>query len=495
MAFARDVSVATASQTDFTLSFPYIQTTDVVISVDGATQTVGAGNDYIFFDSSTIRFNTPLTGGETVVRQRKTSQSSRLVDYETGSIHAETDLDNDSLQAFYMAQEAIDTAALALGLDATENWDATSKRIKNLADAVSGKDAVTKDQLDAVAILSGNVPTPDNPGEDGYILRANAGSFDWASALTAGLAALNTSNTFSGDGWIIFEKTGERVTIKGDTFVSPRLESYRDSYSDHCMLVNYAARGTEASPADMQDGDNIYTLSLRPRVSGSFSIVGNVRHILRNSGTEIDVQFNSCGVRVGSPSGAHKGAGSINYQGDLYHNGVELRPRHLLAEATADNDASLDLSWTGTYREIIIEVDHVRPASDNTSLFIRTSSDGGTSYDSGASDYQWAAQIFDLATNLAAATSGSAMMINGNVVGVGNQATEMISGTIHLFAADDSGNRTHLDWSGYMNDTSGNVRKVSGCGERKTNAVTDGVQFLFNTGNITSGRVRVYGIQ
>ena len=40
--------------------------------------------------------------------RRKTSQGTKLVDYASGSVLTEDDLDTDSDQAFFMSQEAID---------------------------------------------------------------------------------------------------------------------------------------------------------------------------------------------------------------------------------------------------------------------------------------------------------------------------------------------------------------------------------------------------
>ena len=155
--FARDVSVATASQTDFNLSFNYLVASHVNVFVNGVLKVEGAASDYTFFDATTIRFNAGLTGGETVVRQRKTSQTTRLTNYTAGVL-GESALDNDSFQAFYMAQEAIDTAALALGKDSAELWDALSTRIINVGAPTASTDAATKGYVDSAAL--GTLPSP-----------------------------------------------------------------------------------------------------------------------------------------------------------------------------------------------------------------------------------------------------------------------------------------------------------------------------------------------
>jgi len=183
MAFARDVFTATASQTDFTISFPYLSEDDVFVFVDGVAQTEGSSSDYTFSDATTIQFTAGLTEGDVVVLQRKTSQSSRLTNYTAGAL-TEADLDNDSLQAFYMAQEAVDVANTAMILGSDNQWDGQSLRITAVATPTASTDAVTKAYADAIAILSGNVPTPDDPGDDGKALVAGSATFDWEVVLT-----------------------------------------------------------------------------------------------------------------------------------------------------------------------------------------------------------------------------------------------------------------------------------------------------------------------
>ena len=85
--------------------------------------------------------------------RRTTSQAKRLTDYASGSVLTESDLDTDSTQAFFMGQEAIDDAADKIKIDPADfQWDATSKRIKNVAAPTADTDAVNR------AFISTNIP-------------------------------------------------------------------------------------------------------------------------------------------------------------------------------------------------------------------------------------------------------------------------------------------------------------------------------------------------
>ncbi len=78
MAFARDVYTASAAQTDFTITFAYLANVDVLVYKDGALQTVTT--DYTLSSSTNVKFVSGMAGGEIIVIQRSTSQTSRLVD-------------------------------------------------------------------------------------------------------------------------------------------------------------------------------------------------------------------------------------------------------------------------------------------------------------------------------------------------------------------------------------------------------------------------------
>jgi len=142
MAFARDVYTATASQTDFTITFSYVDSGDVLVYSDGVLQSA-----YTLPNATTIRYDSGQAVNTVVVIQRSTSQSARLVTYTAGPLLT-ADLNTDSLQAFYMAQEAVDISNNSLGLAATDQWDAASLRMENLTDPTGNQDAATKKYVD-----------------------------------------------------------------------------------------------------------------------------------------------------------------------------------------------------------------------------------------------------------------------------------------------------------------------------------------------------------
>ena len=153
MAFARDTYVATASQTDFVITYPYLAETDVIVYQNGS---VVSTDDYIFATAALIRLDTGATVGDAVTLQRNTTQATRRVDFTAGPV-VEADLDNSALQLFYMSQESLDRANISIGADTALIWDAEDIRIKDVGTPTLGGDAVNKtyaDSLVAAAVTS-----------------------------------------------------------------------------------------------------------------------------------------------------------------------------------------------------------------------------------------------------------------------------------------------------------------------------------------------------
>lgn len=170
MAYARDVYAGTGAQTDFDLTFPYIDQDHVLVLVDGTPTSISS-----WVNSTRVRLASAPALDAIVVVYRSSSPTVRLVDYTAPSTLTESDLDTDSIQAQYLAQEAFDIVETALYLDpATDTYIANSKRITSVADPVDAQDVVTKAYVDTVL--------------PGYVSSASA-SAAAAAASEAGVAA------------------------------------------------------------------------------------------------------------------------------------------------------------------------------------------------------------------------------------------------------------------------------------------------------------------
>ncbi len=160
MSFAIVNYTGNGSTTTYSITFPYITSSHVIVKIDNVLKT--AGTDYTFPTSSTIQFTVAPANGTSISISRSSSRSTRLVDYQDGATITEAILDQDSNQLFYISQEAFDTADNALLLDTDDKYNANSKVIKNVANPVNANDAVNKTYLENTWLSTADKATLTN---------------------------------------------------------------------------------------------------------------------------------------------------------------------------------------------------------------------------------------------------------------------------------------------------------------------------------------------
>lgn len=167
-----------------------------------------------------------------------------------------------------------------------------------------------------------------------------------------------------------------------------------------------------------------------------------------------------------------------------------------LARKTASASSSLDFTEfaNSLYSAYLMTFERVLPATDATSLMIRLSTNGGVSYDAGASDYSNARtqKIAASAEDDSLGGSSSAIILASNV---GNAAGEQgFNGKLILYNTGVA-QRLVARWDGMIWDAAaGGTSLISGTGTRQADQDTDALRVLCSSGNITSGVVTLYGI-
>ena len=127
----------------FSIPFTYTATSEISVTVDGVNQT-----GLSFPSTSTVQLTSAPASGTVVQVRRTTDLSSRAIDFASGSVLTEEDLDNSNIQIFHSSQEARDLTADSVNLSQDDKWDMENKVVKNVADPTAAQDAATKNYLE-----------------------------------------------------------------------------------------------------------------------------------------------------------------------------------------------------------------------------------------------------------------------------------------------------------------------------------------------------------
>lgn len=131
-------TIADGSTTIFNIPFGYLDPSHISVFLDGV-ETV-----YSWVGPSAISVD-PAPADGVVVRVKRDTPNTPVVDFRDGESLTETDLDTVNLQSLYIAQEGADDLTDTLQTADTGQFDAVNKRIENIATPVNPNDAVTKE--------------------------------------------------------------------------------------------------------------------------------------------------------------------------------------------------------------------------------------------------------------------------------------------------------------------------------------------------------------
>ncbi len=135
-----------SATTQFSIPFTYQDTAEISVTVDGVAET-----GLTFPSSSTVQLTSAPATNTLVQVRRTTDLTARAVDFASGSVLTEEDLDDSAIQVFHAAQESADLAADAISLDTDNKWDAQGNVIKNVGTPVASTDGATKAYADGIS--------------------------------------------------------------------------------------------------------------------------------------------------------------------------------------------------------------------------------------------------------------------------------------------------------------------------------------------------------
>lgn len=227
--------------------------------------------------------------------------------------------------------------------------------------------------------------------------------------------------------------------------------------------------------ADVTDEANVVS-SLSGATLTGVTVAGTDKVIVQDVSDSDNVKT----VTAQSIADLGGGAGSVVFISETIISGTPT---------TVDITSGID----STYDTYIVDVIGLTPSTDGANMQMRITTDGGSTFKSGASDYQY----HTWANTTTAATYAGTNATTTNVqVGftMGNGSGDSYNAQFTLHNPSSSTEYFQWDWQGAQKRTT-TGKALGGIGQYAgaTTAV-DGFQFLLTTGTFAGGTIRLYGI-
>lgn len=165
----------------------------------------------------------------------------------------------------------------------------------------------------------------------------------------------------------------------------------------------------------------------------------------------------------------------------------------LLDIKTASASSSLDFTQyiDSTYDQYLFEIVNLLPSAGAIAR-VRTTSNGGSSWDSGVADYAYSiAEFYSGGPNVQGLTAAQ-IALNAATIS-STTANGGMSGTVRLYSPSNTTMYKHVIWD--VNEGGASFTRSSGAGARNSTSAVNGVQFIPDTGTWTSGTIRMYGVR
>lgn len=219
--------------------------------------------------------------------------------------------------------------------------------------------------------------------------------------------------------------------------------------------------------------------------------IGAANYLLKSDGTDPSWGFEVLDEDDMSSDSATKLASqqSIKAYAD------SLRDWEKISSANASSSSSIDFTGLSSsycaYKLIFTEV---IPATDNTDLLLRTSADGGSTYDSGASDYGYVRYLIDFTSPSTNATGSNAVNGISLFQAAGNNTAEFVSGEATILNPSATTSTVVLMDVFARNQVASEIL-WKGQGYRNSEAAVDAIRIVMSSGNIASGKFTLYGLK
>jgi hypothetical protein len=197
------------------------------------------------------------------------------------------------------------------------------------------------------------------------------------------------------------------------------------------------------------------------------------------------------------------GTGAPNFPNGLESDGVAVATTadipsvnsalEFISSATISNVATVDFTGfdSSKYSDYVFNLSNVIPVTDNQTLFLFMSTDGGSTY---LSSYGYnRLTVESVATAISyIASANTSLPLAPNV---GSDTNEFgVSGEVRVFGPDLVA-RTPIVATLRLISSSAQLWTSITSGQNEVTTEVNAVRFLFSSGNLESGRITMYGVR
>ena len=166
----------------------------------------------------------------------------------------------------------------------------------------------------------------------------------------------------------------------------------------------------------------------------------------------------------------------------------------LLSETDASSDASIDYDLeTWSYDHFRLIIMNAVPATDAVDAWLRTATDGAGTFESGASDYAYNIAMTHSSISAEESTGAAQIKITRGTVGSDTNENGICS-IIDIFQPTVSQFASIMGDSWSRNSDGASILREIFSGSRLAAADVTDLRFMFSSGNIESGKFKLYGV-